>query len=80
MNSLQNPHVVNFIDVYEGSRETVIVNEYLTGGELFEKVSDDDFSLTELECVEFIYQICDGISYCHSQVNTVCVSQILITL
>ena len=68
LSCLSNPHIVNFIDVYEGRVETIIVTEYLSGGELFEKVSSDDFHLTELECVNFMSQICEGVAYIHEQV------------
>ena len=30
------------------------------GGELFERIIDDDYCLTERECVHFMRQICDG--------------------
>ena len=69
LNSLHNPHIVNFVEVYEGRTETVIITEYLAGGELFEKVSSEDFPLTELECIAFISQICHGVSYLHDQVS-----------
>ena len=69
LNSLQNPHILNFVEVYDGRAETVIVTEYLAGGELFEKISSEDFHLTELECIAFISQVCNGVSYIHDQVN-----------
>ena len=68
MNSLHSPHIVNFVEVYDGRTETVIVTEYLSGGELFEKVSSEEFHLTELECIAFISQVCRGVSYLHEQV------------
>ena len=68
LNSLHNPHIVNFVEVYDGRTETVIVTEYLSGGELFEKVSSEEFHLTELECITFISQMCSGVSYLHDQV------------
>lgn len=39
----------------------------ITGGELFERVVADDFTLTEHDCVLFIRQICEGVDYMHSQ-------------
>ena len=69
LSSLSDPRIVNFVDVYEGKNETVIVTEYLSGGELFEKVSSDDFHLTELECITFISQICHGVAYLHDNVR-----------
>ena len=56
------------MEVYDGRAETVIVTEYLAGGELFEKISSEDFHLTELECIAFISQVCNGVSYIHDQV------------
>ena len=35
--------------------------EYLAGGELFERVVDEDFDLTESHCVLFVRQICQGV-------------------
>eukprot|EP00092_Neocalanus_flemingeri_P063530 GFUD01076901.1.p1 GENE.GFUD01076901.1~~GFUD01076901.1.p1 ORF type:complete len:354 (+),score=89.18 GFUD01076901.1:116-1063(+) len=40
--------------------------EYLDGGELFDKVADEDFILTEVNCCLFLKQICMGVAYLHS--------------
>ena len=37
------------------------------GGELFERVIDDDFVLTEKACSIFVRQICEGLDYIHSK-------------
>lgn len=39
----------------------------ITGGELFERVVADDFTLTERDCVLFIRQICEGVDYMHDK-------------
>lgn len=39
----------------------------ISGGELFERVVADDFTLTERDCILFMRQICDGVSYMHSK-------------
>lgn len=39
----------------------------ITGGELFERVVADDFTLTEHDCILFIRQICEGVDYMHGQ-------------
>lgn len=39
----------------------------IEGGELFERVIDDDFVLTEKACTIFVRQICEGLDYIHSQ-------------
>ena len=47
--------------------ETIILMEYLAGGELFDRISEESFTLTETACVDFLTQICQGVSYLHSQ-------------
>lgn len=39
----------------------------IEGGELFERVIDDDFVLTERSCAVFMRQICEGIEFIHRQ-------------
>lgn len=39
----------------------------IDGGELFERVIDDDFVLTERSCAVFMRQICEGIEFMHGQ-------------
>ena len=43
------------------------VMEYLDGGELFERVATEDFTLTESDCCLFLRQICRGVQYLHSR-------------
>jgi serine/threonine protein kinase len=39
----------------------------INGGELFERVVADDFTLTERDCVLFMRQICEGVKYLHEK-------------
>ena len=45
----------------------MLLMEYLEGGELFDRISEESFTLTETLCVDFLTQICQGVSYLHSQ-------------
>ena len=38
----------------------------IAGGELFDRVIEDEFVLTEKACVCFMKQILDGVSFMHS--------------
>ncbi len=38
----------------------------ISGGELFERVIDDDFILTERLCELYTMQICEGVNFMHS--------------
>lgn len=62
-----HPRLLMLLAAYEKPREVVLVTEYVSGGELFERVIADDFVLTEWDCVLFLRQICAGMSYMHSR-------------
>ena len=60
-----NPHIIKFIEAFENPGEVILIMEYLDGGELFERVADEDFNLTESDCCLFMRQICRGVQYLH---------------
>lgn len=37
------------------------------GGELFNRIVDDNYQLTELDAIVFTRQICEGVQYLHQQ-------------
>ena len=37
------------------------------GGELFDRVIEDEFVLTEKACIAFMKQILEGVAYMHSE-------------
>lgn len=41
------------------------VSVSVDGGELFDRIIDENYKLTELDSVMFIRQICDGIQHMH---------------
>ncbi|XP_032676016.1 uncharacterized protein LOC116846386 isoform X2 [Odontomachus brunneus] len=65
MNVLRHPKLLLLAAAYESPRETVMVMEYISGGELFERVVADDFTLTERDSILFMRQICEGVEYMH---------------
>jgi len=58
--------VVTFIEVYQCQFYTILVTEYLPGGDLFERLSAPDFHLTEEKCQVFIRQIIQGMEFMHT--------------
>ncbi|XP_023322936.1 myosin light chain kinase, smooth muscle isoform X2 [Eurytemora carolleeae] len=67
LSQLSNPHIIRYVDSFEGLAEIIIVLEYLEGRELFERVASDSFHLTETDCCLFLRQICRGAEYLHSR-------------
>jgi predicted Ser/Thr protein kinase len=67
MNVLDSKQLLQLAVAYENPREIIMVMEYIGGGELFEKVVADDFTLTERDCVLFMRQICEAVGYMHDK-------------
>ncbi|XP_051986777.1 myosin light chain kinase, smooth muscle [Xyrauchen texanus] len=67
MNSLHHPKLVQCVDAFEGKSDIVMVMEMISGGELFERIVDEDFELSEREVIKYMLQIIDGVQFIHKQ-------------
>ncbi|XP_043286606.1 titin homolog isoform X2 [Venturia canescens] len=65
MNRLRHPKLLRLAAAFENPKEMIMVTEYISGGELFERVVADDFTLTEKDSILFVKQICEGVEYMH---------------
>merc|ERR1719367_2224018 len=64
---IQSAFVVQLVGLFESPLNSVLVTEYLAGGDLITRTAPDDFSLTERKCQIFIRQIVRGVQFIHSQ-------------
>ncbi|XP_068910132.1 myosin light chain kinase, smooth muscle-like [Tenebrio molitor] len=67
MKTLQHPRLIQLYDAFENGKVMCVILELIEGGELFERVIDDDFVLTEKSCTVFMRQICEGIDFIHKE-------------
>ncbi|XP_054431176.1 myosin light chain kinase, smooth muscle isoform X2 [Pteronotus mesoamericanus] len=67
MNCLHHHKLVQCVDAFEDKANIVMVLEIVSGGELFERIIDEDFELTERECIKYMRQISEGVEYIHKQ-------------
>ncbi|KAK3519992.1 hypothetical protein QTP70_010226 [Hemibagrus guttatus] len=67
MNSLHHPKLVQCLAAYDNKPEIVMVMELIAGGELFERIVDDNFEHTEQSSVGYMHQILQGVEYMHQQ-------------
>ncbi|XP_028267625.1 myosin light chain kinase, smooth muscle isoform X2 [Parambassis ranga] len=67
MNYLHHPKLVQCLAAYDHNPEIVMVMEFIAGGELFERIVDDNFEHTEPASVRYMQQILEGIGYMHQQ-------------
>ncbi|PKI76437.1 hypothetical protein CRG98_003157 [Punica granatum] len=63
---LKHPNVVRLHEVLASKTKIYMVLEYVTGGELFDKIANKG-KLSESEGRRLFQQLIDGVSYCHNK-------------
>ncbi|XP_012509418.1 PREDICTED: myosin light chain kinase 3 isoform X2 [Propithecus coquereli] len=67
MNQLGHVNLIQLYDAFESKSSFTLIMEYVDGGELFDRITDEKYHLTELDVVLFTRQICEGVRYLHQQ-------------
>ncbi|XP_031620741.1 myosin light chain kinase 2, skeletal/cardiac muscle-like [Contarinia nasturtii] len=67
MSGLHHPRIIQLYDAFDDGSTIICVLELIQGGELFERVIEEDYVLTEKACTIFIRQICEGVDFLHSR-------------
>ncbi|XP_059680645.1 myosin light chain kinase 3 isoform X2 [Gavia stellata] len=65
MNQLNHVNLIQLYDAFEAKNSITLIMEYLDGGELFDRITDENYNLTELDAILFTKQICEGVHYLH---------------
>ncbi|PKA59668.1 CBL-interacting protein kinase 8 [Apostasia shenzhenica] len=66
MKLVRHPHVVRLHEVLASRRKIYIILEFITGGELFDKIVCHG-KLSETDSRRYFQQLIDGVDYCHSK-------------
>ncbi|GFS29146.1 uncharacterized protein NPIL_655541 [Nephila pilipes] len=56
MNHLHHPKLVHLHDAFEDDDEMVLIYEFMSGGERFEKIMDDSYFMCETEAANSVYE------------------------
>uniref|UniRef100_A0A6Q2ZIM1 Protein kinase domain-containing protein n=1 Tax=Esox lucius TaxID=8010 RepID=A0A6Q2ZIM1_ESOLU len=67
MNQLNHVNLIQLYDAFESRTNLTLIMEYVEGGELFDRIVDENYHLTELDAIVFMRQICQGVQYLHQQ-------------
>ncbi|XP_053472943.1 myosin light chain kinase 3 isoform X2 [Ictalurus furcatus] len=67
MNQLNHVNLIQLYDAFESRTNLTLIMEYVEGGELFDRIVNEDYQLTELDAIVFMRQICEGVQYLHQQ-------------
>ncbi|XP_053470417.1 myosin light chain kinase family member 4 isoform X2 [Ictalurus furcatus] len=65
MNQLNHASLIQLYAAYESRNDITLIMEYVEGGELFDRIIDENYNLTELDTVLLIRQITEGLQYMH---------------
>eukprot|EP00063_Salmo_salar_P071684 XP_014046519.1 PREDICTED: myosin light chain kinase 2, skeletal/cardiac muscle-like isoform X2 [Salmo salar] len=85
MNQLDHANLIQLYAAYESRNDIILVLEYVDGGELFDRIIDENYTLMELDTVMFIREICEGLQHMHKMYilhldlkpeNILCVSRV----
>ncbi|KAF7688114.1 myosin light chain kinase 3 isoform X1 [Silurus meridionalis] len=67
MNQLNHVNLIQLYDAFESRTNLTLIMEYVEGGELFDRIVNEQYQLTELDAIVFVRQICEGVQYLHQQ-------------
>nr|XP_020461020.1 myosin light chain kinase, smooth muscle-like [Monopterus albus] len=67
MNFLHHPKLVQCLAAYDTRSEIVMIMEHIAGGELFQRIVDENFEHTEPTSARYMQQILEGMQYVHKQ-------------
>ncbi|XP_023314705.1 twitchin isoform X11 [Trichogramma pretiosum] len=67
MNQLHHNKLINLHDAFEDDDEMVLIFEFLSGGELFERITQEGYTMSEAEVINYMRQIIEGIKHMHER-------------
>lgn len=67
MNQLHHPKLINLHDAFEEDDEMVLIFEFLSGGELFERITAEGYVMSEAEVINYMRQICEAMKHMHEK-------------
>ncbi|CAG2114682.1 unnamed protein product, partial [Medioppia subpectinata] len=67
MNHLHHIKLIRLHDAFEDDDEMCLIYEFMSGGELFERITDEGYKMSESEAQHYVRQICEGVKHMHEK-------------
>ena len=67
MNHLHHLKLIRLHDAFEDDDEMVLIYEFMSGGELFERITDEGYKMSESEAQNYVRQIIEGVKHMHEK-------------
>ncbi|VDL60884.1 unnamed protein product, partial [Hymenolepis diminuta] len=65
MKQLNHPNLLHLHEFFSEPNESAMVLEFLSGGELFDRIVDDGYTMNEGEVIKYIRQLLEGLQHMH---------------
>ncbi|CAD8090357.1 unnamed protein product [Paramecium primaurelia] len=66
LKNLDHPNIVNIYELYQDEHQYYLITEYLSGGELFQRVQQRN-NFNEKVAANYMKQILSAVNYCHQR-------------
>ena len=66
MKNIDHPHIVKIYEYFEDAKHIFIIMEYLSGGELFDKIKKSEY-ISEDKNWELLKNLLETVNYLHKQ-------------
>ncbi|UYV65935.1 unc-22 [Cordylochernes scorpioides] len=67
MNQLHHNKLIRLQDAFEDDDEMVMIYEFMAGGELYERISDGGYKMSEAEVIQYMRQLCEALKHMHEK-------------
>ncbi|XP_053200690.1 twitchin-like isoform X3 [Panonychus citri] len=67
MNQLHHNKLIRLHDAFEDDDEMILIYEFMSGGELFERITTEGYHMSEAEVINYMRQICEGVKHMHEK-------------
>ncbi|XP_015794090.1 twitchin-like [Tetranychus urticae] len=67
MNQLHHNKLIRLHDAFEDDGEMILIYEFMSGGELFERITTEGYHMSEAEVINYMRQICEGVKHMHEK-------------